>query len=613
MFERRASALFVVLAAIYSSIHALGYVWSPLGMAPQLDAREQIALAQQIAGGTLTEPFYRAPGYPLLLALWLKAGVEVSALPLLAAFMNVLLHALGVWCVGRIGALLQVPPRWALAAMALWALYPVAAYFVAEPIDVTLAITLLLLGIWATLASERAFVNHAPPQLAAALAGLSFALAIATRPQLLIPALLALLWLGFRLRHRIDARSALIAGFAAPLLALGFWNQSIGAEFRVLPWQGGYSLYRAHGAAADPRWFEQMETLPDLEPGQNPARLESAKRYRRVHDRAAPSIDALNQYWKEQLFAEVGRDPLRWLRLIAKRARYTFNQFEQYNNKTYAYQVRLSPSLRFNPIGFALALTLGVVGFACAWRDRRYVLLALVAAGVVLSVLLTWPSDRFRLPLVPVLLLLATGLSRWASVGKARFALALPTLALALWPIPKAEREMTYSNDALLWGNAWMERGDRARAHAFFAEAAALGDPRGHERLCTIDIEAWLHQPGSLLNQATIRSCAQAAAAPGAFSAQFLLALVLAQTGSDDPARQLLDAVIRNADPLLRGRAIGARGLLDGGALDGLRASYPELDLSDDPTLRALFDDAPNASALSLWSVFDRRTAPSAR
>ena len=36
---------------------------------------------------------------------------------------------------------------------------------------------------------------------------------------------------------------------------------------------------------------------------------------------------------------------------MAKKIYFLFNDFEQYNNKTYAVQKALSPVLKFNPLG----------------------------------------------------------------------------------------------------------------------------------------------------------------------------------------------------------------------------------------------------------------------
>ncbi|HEY4988614.1 MAG TPA: hypothetical protein VII09_02350, partial [Opitutaceae bacterium] len=83
-----------VLALLYALGHLNWYMGTPLGRVPVLDERENIDLANAIFNGALpAAPFYRAPGYALLLAGFRLAGVSAGALFPAALLLGAFLHA----------------------------------------------------------------------------------------------------------------------------------------------------------------------------------------------------------------------------------------------------------------------------------------------------------------------------------------------------------------------------------------------------------------------------------------------------------------------------------------------------------------------------------------
>ena len=618
MSEGRAIGLMLVLIAIYSGWYALGYVSQALGMNPQLDAAEMIRLAEQIASGTLPkEPFYRAAGYALSLALLLKLGANVLALPLLAALLNVLLHLLNVLLVGALARMLEAPTLQRVAAMALYGLYPIAVYFVAEPSDVTLAISLMLLGVFACLKTEQRLRAEKGVLLWVLVAGLAFGLATFTRPQMLPVGLAAFGWLAFRLRHEVPALFTLGSAMLAPLFLMGALNQSISGDFRMLPWQGTYALYKANSAEADPRYMSQVRSLGELKAGDNPTRAESFARFEELTGERARSIAELNQFFKARMIRDIFDQPLDWLNLQRKRAFYALNNFEQYNNKTYSWQAARFPLLRFNPLCFGLVLVLGVAGFAFAWRDPRHRLLGLLTVMVFASLLISWPSDRFRLPMVPLLLVLATAV-RFERQQWKPWLWAIPALGLTLYPIPRAEREITYGNDALLWGNAHSGRGEFTQARIYYLAARdQYGErARAGDALCRLDMNTWLIEHAQAKSDwpsaEDERNCSDASARAGSLEASFILGLIQHSRGDSSSALAALKLVREGENDRLRGRAIVAQTMIERGDLSELAANYPEIRLSPDPALwialadpRAQNVSAPErAAAARLWSAF---------
>src|SRR3990172_3119109 len=123
----------------------------------------------------------------------------------------------------------------------------------------------------------------------------------------------------------------------------------------------------------------------------------------------------MNRYWRGKFWAHVREEPGAWLRLMVRKIYYLLNSFAQYNNKTYAFQQMLSAWLRWNPLHWGLTFVLGVAGAAMLWRrtERRgaVVLVAGLAVAYAAGALLFFASDRFRLPLLPLVCLFAGGVA----------------------------------------------------------------------------------------------------------------------------------------------------------------------------------------------------------
>jgi hypothetical protein len=113
---------------------------------------------------------------------------------------------------------------------------------------------------------------------------------------------------------------------------------------------------------------------------------------------------------------------------MARKAYALANNWEQYNNKTFAFHKARSPWLSWNPICWGLLFTLAVAGFArlAVESPRSAAWAAGVAAATAASILLFFVSARFRLPLAALCAVLAGG------------ALASP-LFWRRWPVPRLE------------------------------------------------------------------------------------------------------------------------------------------------------------------------------
>ncbi len=473
-----------VLALAYCLGHLNWYLGTPLGRVPVLDERENLDLAEAIFGGSLpAAPFYRAMGYPSALSLLRLLGVSQGGLFPAALALGALLHGIGAALAASI-ALRWFGARAALLAGLLFALDPVLVHYATQALDSAFSLTLFLAGllclVQAVAAPERT--------LQWAGAGLLWAGAALARPNyllawILVPVLAAVQAAGWRKRARILSASlagvVLFGGAAA-------WQKRVSGVAGFLPWQGPYNLWAANRPGANGRYYTQHVSLPDALARANPARAESMILYAQETGGGPGDIPSMNAHWRRRFLEEVGAHPLRWGRLMARKAYALLNDWEQYNNKTYAFHKALSPWLSWNPIGWGVILMLAVAGAAslASGSPRSAALCAAVGLACAASAVLFFVSARFRLPMAALCIILAGGaLARpdfWRGwPARRRAALALCVLAAGLVAFSRiggVDDRSTFVQDHALMARAAFTVGDD-RAALSEAEAALAMQP----------------------------------------------------------------------------------------------------------------------------------------
>ena len=532
------------LVAAYSGGFLLWYSSTALGLAPVLDGREQLELATRIAHGTLpAEPYYRAVLYPSLIAWLIKAGVVAEQLPFAARMLNGALHLLSTALVWMIAMRVWRAPGAAVLAAVLFGMNPVVLHFVADPLDLTFAMTLMLGGI---LAGLRALTGTVIDRAALVCAAVLLTSAMLARPQmlLLLPVLLALLL------ARADGRSRLHWAWVPMLLLavlMGWANFQISGQFRVLPWQGAYNLWAANGPDANGRYFTQREKIAVYREGSNPARVESERLYQRANPGAPTDPASMSRYWHERTWNYISSAPRAWLRLVASKAWYLLNNVEQYDIKTYQFHRARSPWLRNNPLAWSWLLAAAVAALIMHTRNRAARTVAFYALAYGSGLLLSYVSARFRLPLVPLLAVLAGGViarveRRVLLRGVLSAALVLAVSRQAMAP---GEAERTFLQDYLLSARAAVTLGfyDEALSDVGHALALAPRDASARELRCVARFNAWLRAE-QFQAPGPVHECADAAAISPV--AQRAVGILYWRQGRADTARKLWLALLAN-------------------------------------------------------------------
>jgi hypothetical protein len=171
----------------------------------------------------------------------------------------------------------------------------------------------------------------------------------------------------------------------------------------------------------------------------------------------------MNAYWRGQLLDHLTSNPIEVGKLWLFKAYAVLNSTEQYNNLTFSFHKERLPLLRYNPLNWGILLILGTLGLLQLWRTdpRKAVAWLLIMLAYASMLILFYASARFRLPLVPLMAVLAGGSVYWFDgLLKDHRRLGATILAVALVggvtfsSFAGIRNKDTYIQDRLLMANA---------------------------------------------------------------------------------------------------------------------------------------------------------------
>jgi 4-amino-4-deoxy-L-arabinose transferase-like glycosyltransferase len=471
----RAHLAIVALAAFVRAAFAAVFLRHPLSAVVPEDTEAYRTLARAILAGDWRHPALDdlSPLYGLLLApfLGLSAPAERLAIVVLQIGLDAAAVALVAWMATRL-----VGPAAGRLAAAFYALYGIAIYYAAIELPVTASVVLLLLVV--------ALALHTParPARAGLATGLALGLLCLTRPNALV-LLPVLVWHAARPNDaRRWARPAwTIAGLLLVLLPFAVRARAAGGGLSPFPVNGGINFYIGNGPEAN-GMYVSVEGVSDRPLEQITTSIAEAAR------RAGHPLDArgASRFWRGEALSAMARDPRRAVGLLATKAAMFLRAEEIPLNTNYGFARGQLPVLRLAP-GFGLLAPWAVAGLAALWRagrarDDRDVLLVLgtvIAYGA--SVVAFFVSDRYRLPVVPLLLVLAAHgvvetaralrrTPRWAGIliAAGLAAVLAVNAPFARFTYPE------YAKDYFQLGAVYRARGEVERAVALYRKAVGL-------------------------------------------------------------------------------------------------------------------------------------------
>jgi hypothetical protein len=451
---------------------------------PLVDALTFDRTALGILNDGMPGAYSRPPLYPFFLAAvyWLfghSAGAVVWIQFALGLAALLPAYRLGArWFGGRA----------ALAGVWIGACYPLRIFFEGETLDVTLFTLLFLCATWQL---WQALERDLPARVL--LAGLLYGAAALTRPNVLIA--LPIIAAGAAVACRVGWRrlpvlaAAGALGVACAVAPAAVHNWRAEGAFIPVAANGGVNFFLGNERGAT-----GVTPVP-------PGLLWQQTMTRPIH---AGQYSAAQQdrWWYARAAEEISAAPGRWVRLLGSKAVLFFNAAEASNNKALGHFTAISFPVRHYHYWFGALVCFAFAGIL-SLPARSAAGPAAVVTGFGVSVVLFFVSERYRMPVVPLLacaaaagagaVIRAVGSRNWSRAARLT-ALCAAAVVVVFPDWLDAGRERIDADYQL--GQVFLMRREPARALAALekAHAAAPGNPDvlnslGAARLGTGDLD----------------------------------------------------------------------------------------------------------------------------
>lgn len=475
-------AFLIILA--YGFLYLLYFWQTPLGQMPVLDGSENFLLASQIASGSLPhEPFFRSMLYPALLSIACSLGFE-DELFVITSFAGITFHFLSSLLIFLIVNNLWKNRKAAIISSLLYGLYPPAVFFAAEPLDTTVSILFMLGSLYCFFIA----IDQKSKKYFAA-SGIIMGISGLFRSNLLP---FAIIYIAYPITQIISNKKSInskvndslsnsnqetdskdsiyknsliaLMSFSLMIILGGIVCYFHSGEFKLMPWQGASNLYSANSIKANGKFYKHSVYIPSREPGTNPARAEAEFIYSKETGKKPPfNINDFNRFWLKKTIDEICLNPSHWINLTIKKIYYLFNNYEQYNNKTFSFHKSITPILRYNPLCFGFLIIIFFLALINLFsnkvdlmhKEERFKEISLLSGIFFLSlgIIAFYVSARFRIPLASLIIIFSSYLfclKKEKLITKQNIILGLLIAFLTFSSYFGAADNSTYKEDRLL-------------------------------------------------------------------------------------------------------------------------------------------------------------------
>jgi tetratricopeptide (TPR) repeat protein len=364
------------------------------------DARGYDDWAQKIAGGEWLghEVFYQAPLYPYFLGiLYAFAGRDLWIVRLCQAVIGSAACAL----LGIAAARVFSQGAGLIAGLAM-ALYAPAIFFDGLIQKSVLDVFFVCLSMWLLSRLLDAPADRMTLlSLGLAMGGLSL-----TRENALVFVPVVLFWTLTR-RGSLTAAGTVLLGVALTLIPVAVRNYAVGGGLYLTTSQFGPNFFIGNNPTSDGSYMSLRfgRGAPEYE------RQDATRLAEHATGRSLTPAE-VSSYWTGRALTFITSEPAAWLALLGKKLALLLNAVEAVDTESLESYSEWSAVLRLGaPLGhFGILMPLAVAGLCLTWRERNRLW---VFYGITLaysaSVLLFYVFARYRFPLVPLLLLFASG------------------------------------------------------------------------------------------------------------------------------------------------------------------------------------------------------------
>jgi tetratricopeptide (TPR) repeat protein len=278
-----------------------------------------------------------------------------------------------------------------------------------------------------------------------------------TRENALIFVLVILAWAVVGMR-KTAAAIPFVLGVTVVLLPVAARNHLVGGGFSLTTSQFGPNFFIGNNSRADGSYMSLRfgRGAPEYE-RQDATELAEHALGRRLN------AAEVSSYWTDRALTFIRSQPLAWLKLMGRKILLLANATEVLDTESQYSYAEWSAPIRFGEkVGhFGILVPLALFGVWVTWQERTQArILVVLALAYAASVLVFYVFARYRFPMVPPLVLLASeglvsaasffrGISRMWRVFAA--ASVVGAAVLANWPLLSVElmRAITETNLAV--------------------------------------------------------------------------------------------------------------------------------------------------------------------
>jgi len=406
-----------LLAFVIRLIYLNQITSSPDFDMPQRDPLWHYNWAKEIARGDFLgkEVFFRAPLYPYFLGIiytffgvsfYLPRLIQIIIGSLSCVFIFLLAKRLFNRTVGIIASVIA-------------SFYAPLIHFDAEfelpVLEVFLDLSMLLLLLSAGTKLKKKWWL---------LAGIIFGLSAILRPNILIFLPFVLLWICIRLWKENKSKiifSGLyfLLGTILIISPVTVRNWVVGKDFVLISSQGGINFFIGNNVESDGKTAAAAPGMLPYEGYKDNIWLTSIKlAEKNLGKKLKPS--EISNFWYKQGFHFIKTYPLKYLQLLGKKFYFFWNSYEIENNKDLYFYSRWSSLSRLLLWDHLLRFPFGIVGPLAIWGLvlnakywKKYFLLYAFIFSYMLSVISFFVASRFRLPVIPLLIIFASYSIYW--------------------------------------------------------------------------------------------------------------------------------------------------------------------------------------------------------
>ncbi|MDP8214533.1 MAG: tetratricopeptide repeat protein [Candidatus Euphemobacter frigidus] len=551
--ERLSRRQFVLLTLILLLAFSLRFIFfyqmatSPIADMVIEDSKTYHDWAVNLAGGEWLgkEVFFALPLYPYLLGLiYAVFGSHLQV----AKFIQVLIGSANCWLIFLLGRRFFNASVGLLAAffMAIYGWLIVYDSAILSPVLIIFLNSLVLLYL-------LRLEDRATGWVGWLVAGVLIGLTTAASAHIIIFIPLVVVWLFLspglrRTSGRGWSAVAYLLGVIIALAPITIRNWYVGGDFVPLTAHGGINFFIGN----NPHSRGVFEPPPILRSGGATLRYDAEKIASKAAGRSLQPSE-VSAYWFGRGFDFIKEHPGRYLLLLGQKFTIFWDNLEIADVIHPYFLKRVAPILKLPFLVFGVIAPFALLGLILGWRERsRIFLLYFFVAGYIVSTVLYFVNSRYRLPLVPFLLLFAAyTLFRWWKMIRQKkwraFFISFPALIIfILWvnpqliTSPRLVLNMGAGYNHL--GAYYSTKGDLRRALVEFREALRLEPYRAeaHYNLANVQFRLGNMDVAERGYREAIRRN------PFYDSAHLALAMIYERNGDTDKARLKYREIIKN-------------------------------------------------------------------